>query len=160
MSWRDGASCPGSDILCSDYSNPSWGKGSHPHSHTWSDRTQWNSHDYTLQHRALTERWIHPRYSQRRSRTTEASKTKAEVRVHGQRSGTVRLMSAKILFAKIYSHKGSTMSLFQNAMYVFQTIYTVFLLIPNLDRLINIIIKYRMDEAPINPWNVQFSVEM
>lgn len=106
-------------------------------------------------HRALTERWIHPRYSQRRSRTTEASKTKAEVRVHGQRSGTVRSMSAKILFAKIYSHKGSTMSLFQNAMGVFQTIYTVFLLIPNLVRLINILIKYRMNETSINPWNVQ-----
>lgn len=74
-----------------------------------------NSHDYTLQHRALTERWIHPRDSQRRSGTTEASKTKAEVRVHGQRSGSVRSMSAKILFAKIYSHKESTMSSFQNA---------------------------------------------
>lgn len=99
MSWRDGASCPGSDILCSDYSNPSWGKGSHPHSHTWSGRTQFlkttaDPRLYTS-HRALTERWIHPRhprYSQRRSGTTEASKTKAEALVHGQRS--VQSMSA------------------------------------------------------------------
>lgn len=43
------------------------------------------------------------------------------------------------------------MSLFQNAMGVFQTIYTVFLLIPNLVRLINILIKYRMNETSINP---------
>lgn len=50
-------------------------------------------------HRALRQRWIHPRYSQRRSGTTEASKTKAEALVHGQRS--VQLMSAETLLAKI-----------------------------------------------------------
>lgn len=102
MSWRDGASCPGSDILCSDYSNPSWGKGSHPHSRTWSGRTRFlkTTADPRLStsHRALTERWSHPRYSQRRSGTTEASKTQAEALVHGQRS--VKSMSAERLLAK------------------------------------------------------------
>lgn len=103
-----------------------------------------NSHDYTLQHRALTERWIHPipRGHQELQKQVKL-KLKCVCMVRDPvRSDQCPLKYFLQKYIHIKNQQCPRFKMLFLRSLLDRIAYTVFLFTPNLDRLINTIIKY------------------